>query len=793
MKKIVLLLLIPFCVFAQKDSLKLKSMLPEAVAAACPQTVLGCNFNNWPNPLKGSTITYPAPVNGNCYDGNASTSWNCITTRANQTWFYVKILTSGNIRFVFNNSSNVDVDGVLWGPIPNGDLSQACSISQTTPLLCDYNASPTVELPCTSHSSLCGGTNSGSLAVQAGQVYLMCILNYANRPTNITLVQPIGGSVYYSQESQQVEIEHFAVNNGDLSDRKSLKNAGIEDSGVFKVCADGAVSSLFKIKTSVQNLKARITQDPNSSNTMLYGSFSNVSNINGVYEISYRHPDYLNNIYSYSQYSMELYSQDNPSVLIASYPIRIHPAPFLMVHGLWSNGTPLRGSCFETLESELNNTSSYKINTNVTETKLFIQANYRNSNDATFISNSWVVPDYLNRLRGYLLTEGYAVSKFDVLGHSMGGILARQYLQSVNYRNNIHKLITLNTPHSGSQMANFLSNPVNTGDALCQFIRDIMTDNETLSACQSSAINDLKVNSAAISTLNNGTGLIKVVPSHAIATTFPLSAIANGLSRVPKVGLMASLINVLMSTIFNNESNDLVVALSSQQGGLPSNARSYPSSFTPHSSQSNYYVKEQIFFLLGEQSSSSSFTLAGFNPPRLDFFAPNVVTPNASADQINASINIVQPANNAKVNVANYMNFSISGSNITEINVAIDYDDDEAMSYKATGSTANFSIYIDEGFTIGKHNVLAIGKLSDGSTVTQKISFEVVNCVTQYNPLNGNLTESYYQAKNVIITTGQVPFGQNINMSAGKSITINPGFMTDPYAIFTAKIENCGN
>ena len=776
-----------------KENLKKKSLVPDEILATCPQTLSGCNFNNWPNPLKGSTITYTAPVNGNCYDGSVGTQWNCISTRANQTWFYIRILTSGNIRFVFNNSSNVDVDGVLWGPLANGDISQACSATQSTPIFCDYNVSPTVELPCTTHSSLCGGTTSGTLSVQAGQVYLICILNYANQPTNITLTQPIGGSVFYSQESQDIQIEHFRVNNGNLNQRTSLKNAGIEDSGIFKVCADGAVSSLFKITTSAQNLKARIGEDPNTSNIPLYGSFSNISFSNGVYEISYKHPDYISSIATYSQFRIEIYSNDNPSIVLASFPIRIHPAPFLMIHGLWSNGSPLEGSCFEILENDLSTLSAYKINTNITSTKLYLQANYEPWNDANFASNNWVVPNHINYLQNYLTSEGYAVSKFDLLGHSMGGILARQYLQSSQYQNNIHKLITLNTPHSGSQMANFLSNPLNTGDGLCEYIREFMSGNPATASCQSGAIEDLRVDSPAISTLNNGTGLSKVVPSHTIATTFPSSTVLTGLARLPKVGMLAYLLNLAITTIFNNEANDGVVALSSQRGGVPTNAQSYPSSTTPHSSQGNSTVVNQIKSLLERPTTSNSFTISGFNPPVLSY--SNIVSPKLEpiTSLNNATISIIQPLNNIRANRGTTLNFQITATNVSEINVIIDYDEDEVVTYKTLTSPANFSVSVDNGFTIGKHSILALGKLANGNTVTQKIYFEVVNCVAQYNPLGGNLSQSYYQAQNIIVTNGQIPFGQNVNMTAGKSITLTPGFVTDPYINFSAKINNCGN
>jgi pimeloyl-ACP methyl ester carboxylesterase len=792
MKQILLLILslLTIVVKAQEKSTKDTSLVPSTLAT-CSQTLLGCNFNNWPNPLKGESITYPAPVNGNCYDGSAATKWNCITTRANQTWFYVRILTRGNIRFVFNNSSNVDVDGVLWGPVANNDLANACSVTETTPLVCDYNADARVELPCTTHSSLCGGSLSGTIPVEVGQIYVLCILNYANRPTNITLSQPLNGSVYYSQESLDFQIEHFRINNGNKADRVSLRQASAEDNGVFKVCADGSTSSLFKVTTTKSNVKARISQDPTKANTAMYGEFTEATFNNGVYEFTYKHPDYLNSFSTYLQLNVELYEQSTSTRALASYPLRIHPAPLLMVHGLWSNGTPIDDSSFEVLEGELGISTAYSINTNEIVTKLYRQADYRISNDASFSTNDWVVPVYIASFKDYILKEGYSFSKVDIIGHSMGGILSRLYLQSSRYNNDIHKLITLNTPHSGSQVANFLSDPLNTGDALCEFVRDMLSGNPQAATCQSGAINDLKVNSDAIRALNSGAGRIKVVPSHAIATTFPTSQILRGLSRVPKVGMMAMLLNIGISIIFNGEDNDGIVALSSQKGGVITTAQSTPSMITPHSSQSNNSVRNQIKTLLTTPTSSSIFTTAGFNPPTLVYSTPPPENRNQLAT--NATMQIIKPANAVRVNIGGSLGFEITSTNIVEINAIINYDEDEVMSYSATGNIANFTLPIDNGFSIGPHSVLVIGKTATGETIRQRISFEVTNCVSQYNTLNGNLTNSFYQADNLIITNGKIPFGQNIQMSAGQYIEFIPGFDTDPYTILNTKIGGCSN
>ncbi len=46
-------------------------------------------------------------------------------------------------------------------------------------------------------------------------------------------------------------------------------------------------------------------------------------------------------------------------------------------------------------------------------------------------------------------------AKVDIVAHSMGGLIARQYIQSVDYQNDVDQIIFLGTPHLGSVFAYF--------------------------------------------------------------------------------------------------------------------------------------------------------------------------------------------------------------------------------------------------------------------------------------------------------------------------------------------------
>ena len=81
---------------------------------------------------------------------------------------------------------------------------------------------------------------------------------------------------------------------------------------------------------------------------------------------------------------------------------------------------------------------------------------YNSSNTSSFSDNTHVnrvVEKGLHQLCENLLKAGIASTKYDMIGHSMGGILERLYIQEIDDRHT-NRLITLNTPHFGSYYGN---------------------------------------------------------------------------------------------------------------------------------------------------------------------------------------------------------------------------------------------------------------------------------------------------------------------------------------------------
>lgn len=100
------------------------------------------------------------------------------------------------------------------------------------------------------------------------------------------------------------------------------------------------------------------------------------------------------------------------------------------------------------------------------------------------------------------------IQSYDMVGHSMGGLVGRSYATKSYGRNRINKLVTLGTPHHGANIANALSAPsrvINalTADFICWVSGGfICPDAEDLPVL--TALHDLRIGSPFLNSLNYG-------------------------------------------------------------------------------------------------------------------------------------------------------------------------------------------------------------------------------------------------------------------------------------------------
>lgn len=237
--------------------------------------------------------------------------------------------------------------------------------------------------------------------------------------------------------------------------------------------------------------------------------------------------------------------------------------PVVLCHGLWSN--PATWNNFAPL-----------IGNPLWD---FQRVDYSNNNAGPFAINRFQVRRNATTARDAKKRRGIASAQVDWVGHSMGGLLPRSWVRSGFFlrpdnfgMGDLHKLVTLNTPHWGSPMANLLVSlrgiPI-IGDYL------IVGMERMGMSIIGGAVDNLAEGSAALAAIG-----VTPVRSHSIAGKGGSEAIgvadvglgvAATLSPPPFNGLFR-LLNVISfattATLYRFQEHDFIVLLPSQIGGL---------------------------------------------------------------------------------------------------------------------------------------------------------------------------------------------------------------------------------
>jgi hypothetical protein len=205
-------------------------------------------------------------------------------------------------------------------------------------------------------------------------------------------------------------------------------------------------------------------------------------------------------------------------------------------------------------------------------------ADYRSTNAEHFDINRFVLRDEINNALQLLRNGNIAVVQADVIGHSMGGILSRlwagddMYKQSDNFAmGNIHKLLTIDSPHLGSFAADLIGPFV---DLDSSSLRKLSPDERALLLSTAhemgvfltpeGALGDLRSSSQPLRNMN---AKVITVPSHAVVGNF------SGPFDLSQSPVFPGLFRLLKFFGFNPilplpTMSDLLVSVQSQQGGL---------------------------------------------------------------------------------------------------------------------------------------------------------------------------------------------------------------------------------
>jgi pimeloyl-ACP methyl ester carboxylesterase len=302
-------------------------------------------------------------------------------------------------------------------------------------------------------------------------------------------------------------------------------------------------------------------------------------------------------------------------------PIIIARPPVVLIHGLWSN-TEETWNNFSPLYSSTGSDPrfyvtfadySYPVGNQITASIPSFPigtAKVRANSLGYQFNASWVLTEIAARVIDLKLGKNplgipLAAVQADVVGHSMGGVITRTttlqlgFLRDGNYaQGDIHKLITVDTPHLGSPLAGDLLANENT----C--VRNLFAraDNFAINAVSlasgavfSGAIADLQGDgtgatlSPALATLTQPgphtlpTALIAGIATDAnysglstAAVTFKLFAVTRLCGDFGTHDPLAILVNSSTGwpSVFNNQSSDVVVPFSSEVNNLTISAKS---------------------------------------------------------------------------------------------------------------------------------------------------------------------------------------------------------------------------
>lgn len=337
----------------------------------------------------------------------------------------------------------------------------------------------------------------------------------------------------------------------------------------------------------------------------------------------FTHPGHIRNTNQhFDQYLLKI-TENQPVVEkdVFNHRIKVEHPPVLLVHGVWTD----RFSMHE-VEGHLIEHGGYE--------PYKLESIYRDDKklaENTFEGDAHEIPDAIDKLLTRCANNGLSAGKASLVTHSRGGLYARAYIQGLDdrypYRDDIHSLITLNTPHAGSQLANAVMDdrvfysfvratsiyPYHTYQTNLDDIRVDIKVSDVFSLQVPSADQELnngarglKIDGEFVARLNEESSMQKMaehkVPVHAIATTFnacdanyvdcdqifkPPTEIKDAqgrpirptLSRVTlKIDILKMILtdavpssaDNLLDNIFDGEEHDMIVPYSSMTGGLSS-------------------------------------------------------------------------------------------------------------------------------------------------------------------------------------------------------------------------------
>ncbi len=244
--------------------------------------------------------------------------------------------------------------------------------------------------------------------------------------------------------------------------------------------------------------------------------------------------------------------------------IRERRAPVVLIHGLWADN-----ESWTDVPWSLNNDGAMKPQLEKANFRVDMFSYKKNEGpSSTMASSNNVLFHKIFRQCRIEQAEGFACTRNDIVGHSMGGLVARKYIKdNFNHRNmlnyyqgSIRRLVTLGTPHLGSGFANLLTfqdeqigGCINDTDAVFELIAVLDAVGNELG----SALYDLSVGSYFLRVLNEVSQSVN---------TFGI--IGDTGTNLAKWDYATTRTGCDHANLFSGKNSDSVVSVISAQGNL---------------------------------------------------------------------------------------------------------------------------------------------------------------------------------------------------------------------------------
>lgn len=532
---------------------------------------------------------------------------------------------------------------------------------------------------------------------------------------------------------QEVIVSHYLQQENpsqDIQDQILLTSNTLDGNNQlepFKACADGSDVSLFTLEGNlmqdVGNYRMELREDPNGNSPLKYGTLERLVSQSNDAKIIYKytHPkNFPLNVNNFFQMlNIDVYQNTlEGHLLVDAIPLYIYRVPVALVHGFYSNSDG-----FAEMKT--------KLLTDYPEEFVYL-LDYRDSSTKPFSQNQEIVGNGLTKFKSNLYKEKIAVKKINVVAQSMGGIITRLYLQSLNYKDDIYKFIPLNVPHWGTQFANFMSStslPDNLPYLACNyfFIFDKPFD---LCGVSFPALEDMEVDAPATTTLLNSLPSLNrnKVPTHCIASVVTPKSVISGnlMENGANWGIYATFLIKKIREIFNGEEHDVIVPLSSQLGGLAPQFTTIIPNQGHTLSYQNDAIIDKVKVLLKENldSNNSSFTLDGFTYTPLTYNLTD--SRNIASSRNLNSLKITSPSRGTIFQNKETIEIKFeSSTNINRMAAIISESRDSSFFALLDDSNTEkvFLFPIEESNKLGKRELIVIGL----DTLTDELVFDTTH------------------------------------------------------------------